>query len=266
MSKQSILSVIFLLLCTFPGYAEEEDPCRGDQMLLSLINRPSISDSPCTVPPKEVLVEAGLQRQDILGGGNALSGPALALRLGVSNNSEFMLNPPNYIYQSIYPNSGFTAGSLSFKHRFFYNQSWIISGDAYIAPPSGSAAFGSPHVQATVNGIFYHIINEAFSCQLQVGVSQFSDSKVAGAEEYQSVNPDFLISYTLKKNIALYSEFYGQTKSSYSQSFGSVAGLGLIYLYNKKTTFDVSFYHEIQGGLYGLGDFVGVGVTRLFGS
>ncbi|MCW8409065.1 hypothetical protein OQJ13_08790 [Legionella sp. PATHC035] len=96
-----------LFLFPFVVYADE-DPCKGDNMLLSIINRPSFSDSSCTVPKNTLLIEGGFQNQKLIGRGTQRNGPELSARVGLSNNSELVITPSNYIHQTIVPFAGTT--------------------------------------------------------------------------------------------------------------------------------------------------------------
>lgn len=261
--KLNFKLAIGLFLPSLSLYAGD-DPCRGKGMMLTLINRPSFSDSACTVPLKKLLLEGGFQNQQIIEGGTQINAPELSIRLGLSKNSEFVINPSNYIHQTIYPFSGTTPTWLGVKYRIYYNKNWVITGEGLFSPPSGNKAFGSRHVEGTINGIIFHEINENFSWQFQMGISELSDPQISGSHRYQSFNPDFVMSYTFKQKIDMYLEFFGQTKTSSTESFGLIGGIGLIYLFNSKTTFDISFYQRIKGELLGFEHFIGAGMTRLF--
>jgi hypothetical protein len=257
------LNFIVLILLSFSLYAEN-DPCGGKNMLLNLINRPTFSDSPCTVPPKTLLIESGFQYQKIIGEGTQLNLPELTIRLGLSKNWEFVVDPPNYIHQTVYPFSGSTPVWLGLKHRFFYNKDWIITAGRLVSPPSGNRAFGSPHLEGTVNGIVYHQVTKELAWQIQLGLSEFSDPAIDGGRLYRSFNPNFLLSYTFNEKVNLYLESFAQTKTSATESFGLIQGIGLIYLFNSKTTLDVEFYQRITGKLLGFENFIGGGITRMF--
>lgn len=242
----------------------DDDPCSGQDILLNLINRPSFSDSVCTVPPKKLLIEGGFQDQKIIGGEIQVNFPELSIHLGLSKNSEFVVNTSNYVQQTIYPTSGTTPTWLGIKHKIFYNKNWVITGGGLVSPPSGNSAFGSPHLEGTINGIVYHQVNKELAWQIQLGFNQLSDPAISGGRLYQSINSNFLISYTFKDKINVYLESLGQTKTSSSESFGLIQGIGLIYLFNSKTTFDVEFYQRITGKVLELQHFIGAGMTHLF--
>jgi hypothetical protein len=255
--------VFFLLLfCSF-GIHAEQDPCSGKDMLLSLINRPSFSDSACTVPPKKILIEGGLQNQEVIGGGSQVNAPELSMRLGLSSNTEFVINASNYIHQTIVPSSGETPTWMGLKYKIYSTNNWIVSAGGLFSPPSGNKTFGSPNSEAIVDAIIYNKINNKLSWQLQIAVSTLSDPVIQGGQQFQSLNPDFLISYTFEK-INAYLEFFGQTKTSSNESFGLSGGFGLIYLFHSNTTFDIEFYQNITGQLQGFEHFIGIGITHLF--
>lgn len=256
---------LFFSLFFFPYvvYAEA-DPCKGDNMLLSIINRPSFSDSSCTVPKNTLLIEGGFQNQKLIGIGTQRNGPELSARVGLSNNSEFVITPSNYIHQTRVPFSGTTPLWMGIKYRFYYNKNWIISGEGLFSPPSGNENFGSPHSEATINGMISNKLTNELSWQLQMGISTFSDPLIQGGQQFQSINPIFSVSYTLK-NISTYIEFVGQSKTSAHESLGIAGGGGIIFLFNTKTTLDMTFYQRITGKFQGFNNLIGVGATHLFG-
>lgn len=264
MRKFYFISAIVLYSIFYSFLHADDDPCRGKNMLLNLVNRPSFSDSACTVPAKKLLIEGGAQDQKIIGGGSQINLPELNLRFGLSKNTEFVSIPPNYIHQTVSPISGNTPTWMAIKHRFYTNKKWIITGEAAVSPASGSRTFGSPHLEAALIGILFHQINKKLSWQVQMGLTELSDPAISGGNRYQSFNPNFLINYTFKDKISLYLEFFGQTKTSSTEAFGLIEGLGLVYLLNQKTTLDIEFYQRITGEILGFEHFVGAGITRLF--
>jgi len=164
----------------------------------------------------------------------------------------------------MYPFSGNTPIWLGIKHRIYSNKNWIVTGEGLLSPASGNSAFGSPHIEGTINGIINHQISKQLSWELQLGISELSDPAIIGGQLYRSFNPDFVLNYTFKQKINIYLESFAQTKTSSAESFGLVQGIGLIYLLNKKITVDLAFYQRVTGELLGFERYIGVGFARLF--
>ncbi len=260
------IQLILFFIAAFPLLiqAANEDPCRGKQMLLNLVNRPSLSDSACTVPPNNLLLETGAQYQNVIGGGYLVNGPNANFRLGLTNNSEFNYLPPNLIYTSLLPHSGTSPSWVALKGRFYYDKNSVISGEIAISPPSGSDAFGSPNNEGLVNAMFFKNINKKWSHQLQLGVSYVCESKLNGGDCFQSFNPIYLLNYNVTEKIAAYYEAALQTKTQILDRSGMINGIGLLYLFRPTLLFDVEYYHRVYGRIGNMNDFYGVGISKLF--
>ena len=61
------LILLWLLVAWGQAYAQEQetdvpDPCSGPSALLAILDRPTVSTSPCAVPQGQFLLEMGFQR------------------------------------------------------------------------------------------------------------------------------------------------------------------------------------------------------------
>lgn len=242
--------------------AESSDPCRGKEMLLNIMNRPTFASSACTVSPRKVFVETGAEYQNVEGG-TQQNGPNTTIRVGLSNRTEFLFSPPNHIRQSVRPYSGNTPVWSALKARFYYKKDRVFSGEVFFSPPGGTITFGSPHAQGEVNIIYFKSLTKKISYQLQAGVSSFCLPEISGGNCFQSFNPDLVLNYNLSKKLVLYYENVAQTKSSSDSGFGMYNGLGLLYLLRPSLVFDMEYYHRISGS-YNAVDFYGLGLSKLF--
>lgn len=232
-------------------------------MLLSLINRPSFSGSACTVPVKKLLLESGLGYENLRDEGNQYNAPNLSFRTGINNDNELLAFTPDYIKQSVYPYSGSTPVWLALKSRIYYDMHTVFSVGLTISPPSGNASFGSPHTEFLITPIFYKIINSKISYQVQTGVSSSCDPSLFGGNCYRSFNPDFVVNYNFTKKFIGYIDFYTETKTDYFSGSGLLSGGGLLYLIKPTIALDVEYYHRVYGHINYIGDFYGIGISKL---
>jgi len=126
---------------------------RKPSALFSLLDRPTFSDSACSVPFRHVVLEIGLMRANLRGEGSskADSYPQAEVRFGLPGRNELKMLAPNYTSQrSGTPqeaSSGFSATSIGFKHELGYTSKWLGSVEAVLTLPSGNDVFGSRRVR-----------------------------------------------------------------------------------------------------------------------
>ena len=218
-----ILFLTFTLSTLSDSFAHVvQDTCFGPTALLNIINRPTNSDSPCVVPFKKLFIQSGFQYQELIdSNGRQQNLPNAVLRLGLPTKNEFIVLLPNYTHQSQQPpTQGETAMTLGFKHQLGYNDKWIVAVEEYITPPSGGVAFGSAGTGTTINGIMNYSVNKKPSFTSMLGGSTQTQPKLSGGGRYSSVNPDFVLTYSLKDKLNLYAEVYGQSQTGLEQGWG----------------------------------------------
>ncbi|AUH72045.1 transporter [Legionella sainthelensi] len=251
-----------LLICIFYAhtlYAGSDNPCND---ILNIVNSPSNLDSACSVPFKKVLIELNYIDQQV----NSHQGvqqnfPNAEIRFGLPFNSEFLINPPNYIHQKSFPKSGISTTLLALKHSIYYNPQWMFALEEIVNTPGGSSAYGSHGWGSTLNGTATFTINEHLSIDGMLGISRLSDSSLNGGNHFNSINPDIVITYSLNERIDIYGEVYGQSKISAKESAGYNFDGGIIFLLYTHTVLSISggqqlynylgsFTHYINFGMY----------------
>lgn len=241
------------------------DPCAGDNALLNIIDRPSTADSACVVPFKKMVLELGYQYKTLISpSGQQQNFPETEFRLGLPANNELSILLPNYLQQSLSPHAGFSAATLGIKHEIGYNQHWLGTVEALLTPPSGSRAFGSHGLGATVNGIVSYTVNPQLNFTLMFGVSSETQSSHDGGQRFTSVNPDLIVTYSLTQHMDIYGEVYGQSKTAPNQGSGFNVDGGLLYLVLPHFLVDIEAGQRISGHLTGFNHYVGAGMGILF--
>ncbi|MFI4955155.1 MAG: transporter, partial [Gammaproteobacteria bacterium] len=230
-NKKYIFLFLFPHICLADPI--QEDSCSS---LFSLINRPSVADSPCAVKPGKVMVEMGFQYQSLYpgnGNGHKSNFPTAQLRFGLPAGNELSVLMPNYITQHYSHEetlTGSTATVIGIKHQFPISQKWTYAAEALVTPPSGNNNFGSNALGTTLNGIVNYNLTSTLSATMMLGVATQTASFNDGGQRYNSFNPDLLVSWQLKNNLQVFAEVYGQTKTGPDQHDGYNADTGIQYL------------------------------------
>ncbi|WP_051555086.1 hypothetical protein [Legionella fairfieldensis] len=255
---------VLLVLISCKTFADLNNNFCTPDNLLTIINRPTVADSPCAVSEGRMLLESGYQYQHSLYQGHLQNFPASELRLGVPVDSEFYVLLPEYVTQSDPSYSGFGPVSLGAKHEMAYTRQWIVTLDGLITPPSGSKAFGSKGVGGFLAGIFSYNLGKTVSFTAMLSVSTATLSSLVGGQRFTSVNPDAFFTWSPKSTLQIYAEVYGQSKTGPGMGSGFNMSLGLIYLVAKNITWDIEANQRLRGVLGGFENYVATGLVIQF--
>lgn len=246
--------------------AEIPDPCSlsNPEILLSLPDGPTASDSPCVVPSGHVLFELQYQHVDLRGnGGDAeVYLQATEVRLGLPGKNEFKVLPPSYTSEKA--SSGWSATTIGFKHELGYNDKWIGSVETILTLPSGSDAFGSHGLGAAFNGIIGYSLTDQVGLGLQLGLSTLTDPVLEGGRRFTSFNPIFVITWHPIKQLQFYGEIYGQTKATHDEGAGFNFDGGVQYIIYHWLEVDLAEGVRLTGNLGGFTHFFQAGTKILF--
>ncbi len=256
-----LLNTCVVTLCTFDTHAETAipDPCAGS--LLAMIDRPTVADNPCVVPPSNVVIEGGAQRSTSRYGGWSVNFPEAVVRAGFGDRNELVIAGPNY-YRLDGTNpyvAGFGAAIVGLKHELGYTDQWLGAVEALATLPSGSTAFGSPSLGAAVNGVVSYSVSENVGLSLMLGVSSQALSGASGGSRYVSVNPDFVATWSPKDGVQLFGEVYGQSRTGPGEGPGWNADSGIQFLVSPNIVVDVEVGTRLAGNLGGFGHYYGAG-------
>lgn len=271
-TRTATLWLITTLMCVFliePLFADMIDNpgCSGPTALLSIINRPSVADSPCVVPNKHLEVEMGYQYLSLIDTfGDAQGGPTAQLRLGLLNRTEFTVLLPTYTRFSHLPYSGINSTTVGLKHELGNSKQWIASVESLLTVPGGSRALGTPELSAAFNGIVSYAPVSSFSASLMLGGTTIAIPHVFGGGRYTSINPDLVLTYYFTQTLLSYVEFYGQSRTGIGTGTGSGANVdvGVVRLFTPDFTLDVAYFQRLNGTLGGFERGVTLGFALMF--
>jgi hypothetical protein len=252
------------------GPLEIQNPCGGPSALLSLLDRPTFSDSACSVPRGHAVLELGYQHSYVRGegGGRADNYPQAEVRFGLPNRNEFKVLVSNYTSQrSEIPevaSSGLSATSIGFKHELGYTSKWLGSAEAVMTLPSGNDAFGSRSLGASVSGIVAYSVTDQIGLSLQLGASSLTDPVSAGGGRFTSFNQFLTATWDPAERLQFYGEFYGQTKTARHEGAGYNFDSGMQYLISRSWEVDLEGGVRLTGNLGGFTHYFGAGMGFLF--
>jgi hypothetical protein len=160
-----MLSVLLgsLLLAASPSPSASPtplpDPCGS---ILSIVTRPTVTTSVCTVRARHVLLETGYDNTTASGanGGETPSFPQALLRLGTSDaHLEVDLGIPSHT----------NDGSLGAKYELGYSQNAVWGANVQVTLPAASPAFTSGVVTYTANVNWSYMLTSVFGLGGTVG-------------------------------------------------------------------------------------------------
>lgn len=273
------LSLIGLLAAWGQVYAEERettipDPCSGPSALLAILDRPTVSDSACAVPPGQFVLEMGFQHANVrgLGGGAADNYPQAAVRFGLPGRNEFVLLPPNYNRQrthavSVSPaqeSAGLSAVTLGLKHELGYTRHWLGAVEVLFTLPSGGSAFGSRGLGVAFNGIAAYALSEQIGLSLQLGMSSQTNPVFAGGGRFTSLTSILVTTWQPVERLQLYGEIFGQSSTGPGAGAGYNADGGVQYLITPWWEVDMEEGVRLAGDLGGFTHYFGAGMGFRF--
>ncbi len=271
-------SLVLVTLIAGQAYAEERetvipDPCSGPSALLAILDRPTVSDSACAVPVKQVVLELGFQHASLRApGGTADNYPQAEVRVGLPGNNEFVLLPPNYNRQRTNAISGSptpeiagsSAATLGIKHQLGYSRHWLGAVEALFTLPSGGAAFGSRGLGAAFNGIASYAPGGQTGLSLQLGVSSQTNPVLAGGGRFTSFNSIFVATWQPAERLQFYGEIFGQSSTGPGEGAGYNADGGVQYLITPSWEVDAEEGVRLTGDLGGYTHYFGAGTGVRF--
>lgn len=239
-----------------------DDPCGGTSSLLAILDRPTVGDSACVVPEKNVVLELGIQRVRYRDGSSGINFPEAQFRFGMAGNNELVLLLPNYTRQTSgdVVTSGPGATVVGIKHGLGYTGKWLGAVESLVTIASGNSTFGSRGTGVAFNGIVSYSPTDDTSLSVMLGVTSQTLPRLAGGSRYTSVNPDFVGTWAMTERLQLYGEIYGQSRTGPGQGAGWNADGGVQYLFTPNVEVDVEVGSRLAGNLGGFSHYVGIGL------
>jgi hypothetical protein len=200
------------------------DPCGS---ILSIVTRPTVTTSVCTVRAHQVLLETGYTNTTITGqgGGSATNYPQAFLRLGTWDpHLEVDLTPPSALSSTAGgPRiAGASDVNAGLKYELGYNARAVWGLNGVISFPTGSKAFTAGGAQYTGNFNWSYTLNSEFSAAGTLGFNA-----LAGFAPDGNVQHFFAFIPTLEVEAALPSPSSSPSQLFAEYAYFSQTGVGL---------------------------------------
>jgi hypothetical protein len=209
------------------------DPCGS---ILSIVTRPTVTTSVCTVRTGHALLENGYTNTVTTGtaGGNTAAYPQSFLRIGSADpHLEFSFTAPSVTASSNGATFARGASDINFgaKYELGYGTKWLYGVNGVVSVPTGTRAFSAGDAQFTGNFNWSYAVSSVIGLAGTVGFNALSGFNSAGsAQSYFAFVPSLEATATLPGNSELFGEY----------AYFSQAGVGL----GGKNLFDFGYVHD----------------------
>jgi len=202
------------------------DPCGS---ILSIVTRPTVTTSVCTVRTGSVLVENGYANTVTTGpgGGVTVSYPQSLVRLG-SNDAHLEADviAPSFNRSSLggTSESGWGDFGMGAKAELGYSARWLYGANAAITYPTGSRVFSAGNPQLTGDFNWAYTVNSIIGLSGTMSFNALSGLNSAGtAQSYFAFIPSIVVAATLPGSSEYYVEY-----SYFSRAGPNLTGRSLI--------------------------------------
>jgi hypothetical protein len=219
---------------TATSSAAPSDPCGS---IISVVTRPTVTTSVCTVRTNKLLIENGWSNTVTTGsgGGNTASYPQSLAKIGTGDSHlDLELGVPNWMRTSVGGPivSGWSDTSVAAKYELGYSSKAIWGVNGIISFPTGNTAFTAGETQYTLNGNWSYTLTSLFSLAGTVGLNALAGPGPTGAiHRYGAVAPSLVFEITPTSTTEIFAEY----------AYISKAGVGL----PGKTTLDAGLIGNI---------------------
>jgi hypothetical protein len=206
--------------------AGPSDPCGS---IISIVTRPTVTTSVCTVRTGHVLIENGYTNTITTGpgGGVVVSYPQSLVRIGTSDpHFEFSVTPPSFNRSSAGGTiaTGYSDINVGAKYEIGYNRTASWGANAYLTIPSGARAFTAGAAEYTGNFNWSDAMGPVFSLSGTVGFNALNGYNTAGnVQPYFAFIPSIVLAAALPGPSSAYAEY-----AYFSQAGPSLGSKSLI--------------------------------------
>jgi len=202
------------------------DPCGS---IISIVTRPTITTSVCTVRTGGVLLENGYTNTETTGagGGVTVTYPQSLLRIGTNDahlEADVIVPSDNQSSLGGTKTSGWDDFGLGAKYELGYSAQWLYGVNAAITYPTGSRAFSAGNAQFTGNFNWSYSATPMVSIVGTMSFNALSGLNSAGAAQSYFA---FIPSVVVTTSTSSWSEFNVEY-AYYSASGPGIGGRSVI--------------------------------------
>jgi hypothetical protein len=186
------------------------DPCGS---IISIVTRPTVTTSVCTVRTGRVLIENGYTNTTTTGpgGGVTVSYPQSLIRVGTADpHLEFSVTPPSFNRSSVGGSiaTGYSDINVGAKYVIGYNRTASWGANAFVTIPTGARAFTAGAAQYTGNLNWGDAIGPVFSLSGTFGFNALNGYNSAGnVQPFFSFIPSIVLAAGLPGPSSAFAEY-----------------------------------------------------------
>ncbi len=219
------------------------DPCGS---IISIVTRPSVSTSVCTVREGHADVENGYTNSTTTGsgGGSTISYPQSLVRVGVGPHMEISFSPPSFNRTSVGGAiaSGSSDMSGGVKWELGYNAKASWGANVQVSAPTGDPAFTAGATQYTGNVNWSYTLSPVWSASGTLGFNSLSALNAGG--RYQSYGvfiPSIVLTLSLPAGSAAFGEYAYFSHAGPGLAARSVIDFGYVHDLGSHVQLDVEY-------------------------
>jgi hypothetical protein len=203
------------------------DPCTS---LSSIVGRPSVTNSVCTIRPNHVEIESGYVNTSFTGGGNAVTYPSALIRVGTRIPAlEVQFAPPS----ATRTNAGGIATATSdvgagLKYVFGYTPRFNWGGQAFFTAPTGLNGGSANGTNATYALNAGYTLNPVFSLATTLATNSLTN----GPQRWSSFVPSLVLGASLPNASGAFAEI-----ARFSNANGPASAT--------RTQYMIGVYHDV---------------------
>jgi hypothetical protein len=217
-----------------PSPSPVPDPCGS---IISVVTRPTVTTSVCTVRPGKLVVENGWTNTVTTGaaGGNTASDPQSLAKVGTSNpHLDLEWSLPTWMRTLVGGPvvSGLSDTTVGAKYELGYSSKAVWGLNGVVSIPTGDNAFTATESQYTLNANWSYTLSSLFALSGTVGLNALAGAGPNGAtNRYGAVAPSIVFQLTPTSTSEIFAEY----------AYISRAGVGL----PGRTTLDAGLIDDI---------------------
>lgn len=226
-----------------PSPSAPSDPCGS---IISIVTRPSVTTSVCTVREGHVDVENGYSNTTTTGagGGSTINYPQSFVRVGVGPHMEVSLSPPSFNRTTAGAAlvSGSSDMNFGAKWELGYNSKASWGANVQLSAPTGTPGFTAGATQYTANINWSYSISSVWSASGTLGFNSLS--ALNNAEQYQYYSafvPSIVFSASLPANSEAFAEYVYFSHAGPGLGGKSLIDFGYIHDWGSHVQFDVEY-------------------------
>lgn len=226
-----------------PAASAPADPCGT---ILSIVNRPVVTNTACTVRPHQFEVESGWNNTITTGQGSSNLGSygVGAIRFGTGDpHFEFSISPPidNRAPSGTITN-GLSDSGFGVRDELGYSANALWGVNAAVTLPTGARAFSAGGTQFTGNFNWSYTVNPVLGLAGTLGFNQLRAYNTAGVSQpYFAFVPTLEGTASLPGPSELYAEYAYYSQTGITAGSKSLLDFGYSHVFGPHLLFDVEY-------------------------